>query len=277
MYKDFTISPFVFAGRKHNMEILFPYLNNSCIVDTILIGVNTRNSEDRNYIYDYCKQNPKFKAVEVPDNIVRTPQAYRYMFTQMADDRTIYIKMDDDILYLSDNFFEDLISFRLLHPEYLLVYPFVINNPYCNYISGWLKSYFTNQSDCMYNTWKDGTYAYFLLRSFAERKISINHLYNRIYELDKTQVFWRKEISDYVRPSINAICFFGKDCLHDKWPEKMAKSRSDEVYLTHDIYNEPGQHRKSVLYVKPHCVHYSFFPQKDLLNKLHVADLYKNI
>ena len=97
-----------------------------------------------------------------------------------------------------------------------------------------------------------------------------------MFEIDISQTFYRKEICDFVRPSINAICFFGYDCNNNQWHTKMAKSQSDEVYLTHDIFNETGQTRKSVIYVKPYCVHYSFYPQKDILNKLHILELYKS-
>lgn len=275
MYNGYKIKPFVFAGRKQNMEILFPLLNDT-IIDEVIIGLNTNDPVDTQFIHEYVNTHTKFSIVDVPHAIKRTPSAYRYMFSKMQDADTIYIKIDDDILRFSNNFWEDLIKFRVSNPNYLLVYPFVINNPFCNYISGWFKNKFNNPSDCMYWSWSNPLSAAFLLTAYANNKLPLDHLstMNRI-ETNHQQAYYRREISDYVRPSINVICFFGKDCYEMNWIDNMKASRSDEVFLTHDIFTRKLTNRMNCIIPNIHCVHYSFYPQKNTLNQLGIFRLYQ--
>ena len=273
MYNEYKVKPFIFAGRKPNLEILFPLLT-SPIIDEILVGVNTNNITDVEFIQQYAKTDTRIKLINIPSTIIRTVSAYSYMFSQMTDEDTIYVKIDDDILYLSDNFFEQLIQFRYEHPEFLLVYPFIVNNPWCNYLGRFLASRYDNPSDVMYHSWADAKIAYFLLRAFAEGKLSLTHIANSI--IDASNTFYRHEINDIVRPNINVIAFFGKDNYNMGWHSKMRNSRSDEYYLVHDIYNDPSMHRKSIIYTKPVAVHYAFCRQSAILNQLDVLAYYKN-
>jgi hypothetical protein len=133
MYQGYKIKALVFAGRKDTMSILFPQIK-SDILDEVLIGVNTRNKEDIDFINDYCKKDKKFKIVNIEDNKIRTAEAYYWMFSTLTDEDTIYFKLDDDLIYFSENFFEKMVKFRIENPQYLTIYPFVLNNPLCNYL-----------------------------------------------------------------------------------------------------------------------------------------------
>jgi hypothetical protein len=40
----------------------------------------------------------------------------------------MYIRLDDDVVWLEENFFKDMIEFRINNPEPLFIYPNIINN-----------------------------------------------------------------------------------------------------------------------------------------------------
>ena len=270
MYQGFKIKPLVFAGRKDTMQILFPLIK-SDIIDEILICVNTKNIDDIAFIDRYTQFNSMFKKVLIPSHIIGTPAAYTHMFTLMTEPDTIYIKLDDDLIYLSPNFFEEVVEFRIKHPEYLCIYPWVINNPLCNWLGGWFNE-FRSQSDCMYWTWQDPKYAMMLLSAFADGKLPIEHRAD--YVFDNKDAFYRPEIKFSICPSINAVCFWGRDCKTMNWAGHMPKYGSDEIFLTQGIFKEFGTKRKHIVYSKPVCVHYAFYPQRDTLNVMNILARY---
>lgn len=272
MYNGYKIKALVFAGRRDTMSILFPQIK-SDILDEVLIGVNTRNKEDIAFINDYCKKDAKFKIIQIDDRKIGTAEAYYWMFSTLTDEDTIYFKLDDDLIYFSENFFEKMVQFRLDHKEYLTIYPFVLNNPLCNYLMGGFD--FANQSDYMYHSWKNPKYAYIMLKAFGEGKLDISDLGNKDYEFDDKDLFKRPEIGFPICPSINCICFFGKDCKEMDWANNMRKWGGDEGFITNGIFKYFGRARKHIVYFGVQTVHYAFFTQRNELNKHNILALYK--
>lgn len=269
MYNGYKVKVLVFAGRKDTMSILFPKIKSE-IIDEVLIGINTRNKEDIAFIKEYLKNDNKFKAVEIPNIYIGNANAYYYMFSLLSDEDTIYIKLDDDLIWFSENFFEELVKYRVEHPEYYTIYPFVLNNPLCNYLGKFFdESKFRNKNDYMYQTWKNPIYSEILLREFCENKLDLSHIQN--YEFDQTETLR----DPFICPSINCICFFGKDCREMKWVEEMIRYGGDEGFITVGIFNKFGNQRKHIVYAKCKCVHYAFFTQRDYLNNKNILKKYK--
>jgi hypothetical protein len=125
----------------------------------------------------------------------------------------------------------------------------------------------------MFKTWKEPKYSYFLLRAFAEKNLDIDT--SIVHEFDDASAFKRKEIGFPICPSINCICFFGKDCKEQKWAEQMKKFGGDEGYITRGIFYDYGRERKNVVFAGCHCVHYAFFTQRDFLNSKNVLKFYR--
>ncbi len=270
MYNGFKIKPLIFAGRKDTMQILFPLIK-SDIIDEVLICVNTKNADDIEFIDKYTQTNPRFTRLLIPDYLIGTPAAYTHMFSLMTEPDTIYIKLDDDVIYLSPNFFEELVEFRIKHPEYICIYPWVINNPLCNWLGGWFNN-FSNQSDCMYWTWQNPKYAMMLLSAFVDNKLPITQRMD--YVFDNKDTFYRPEIKFSICPSINAVCFWGRDCKTMNWAGRMPKYGTDEVFLTQGIFTDFGTERKHIVYSKPVCAHYAFYTQRTVLNAMGILEKY---
>lgn len=120
-----------FAGRKRYMEILFPYLEKyKKYMTQYRIYVATTVPEDIQYIEAFHQKHPEWITLiyhpkDLPFDKVRLwCQSYK----DCIEEDTIYLKIDDDIVYLEESLFTDFIAFRKEHPEYLITFPLVINN-----------------------------------------------------------------------------------------------------------------------------------------------------
>ena len=129
-YKIIAITP---SGRQRYLSILKNYIyKNKHILDRWDLWVNTNNPSDLEYI-NYLKQSD-------PDfiNLVYSDYPYNHwghvnlsispFWDKATDDNTIYIRFDDDVLFIADNTIENIIDFRIQNPQYLFIYPFIINN-----------------------------------------------------------------------------------------------------------------------------------------------------
>lgn len=271
MYNGYKVKVLIFAGRRDTMSILIPQINSE-FIDEIIIGVNTNNQDDLKYIYSLKKSNQKITYLEVPKNIKRcTQDSFRFFYTKMEDEDTIYFKLDDDLIYIEPGYFEKTLKFRCAHPEYICIYPMIINNPLCNYLLHNdipMKYKKDNPGEFMYSTWKDPDVADHLLRLFAEFKGESYLWHIKNYEFGKEQNYHLSG-GRIIRPSINAICFFGKDF---KRLNVKNYQNDDEEFLTNQVFNSG---RKSIIYGDTLVAHYAFYTQRNYLNSKHILELYK--
>ena len=96
------------AGRRRYLQYLIPFVVSNELVDR----------------YDLWQ----------PDGVINGVLSIDAFYRYCCDDDTIYIKLDDDIIWLEPNFFEELVSFRIANPSYFMVSPLVINNDISTYI-----------------------------------------------------------------------------------------------------------------------------------------------
>jgi hypothetical protein len=119
-----------FAGRKRYMEILFKYiLKNKKIINEYHLYLATTNTEDVRYIYEFQKENSDFVkvlALESYDNFNKA-EVWNLSYKNCLDEDTIYLKIDDDIVFVDDNLFTEFIDFRK-NSDSPIVFPHIINN-----------------------------------------------------------------------------------------------------------------------------------------------------
>jgi glycosyltransferase involved in cell wall biosynthesis len=119
-----------FAGRKRYMEILFRYiLINKKHITEYHLYLATTNPEDVDYIYQFQRENNDFVKVIALDSYENFNKAevWNLSYKNCLDDDTIYLKIDDDIVFIDDNLFSNFIEFRK-NSTSPLVFPHIINN-----------------------------------------------------------------------------------------------------------------------------------------------------
>lgn len=135
MYNDYKIVCVTAAGRRRYMQYLVPQVLASPVVDRYDIWVHTMDLCDIEFFKLLQSHFPqKIRLVWQPERTINGLSSINSFYRECIDDNSIYIKLDDDILWLEPGFFESIINFRILHPDYLFVSPLVINNAKSTYI-----------------------------------------------------------------------------------------------------------------------------------------------
>ena len=144
MYRNYKIVAVTPAGRQRYMELLCKQLlRERDVIDRWSIWCNTQNEADKAYIYSLAEKYPNFIEVkEVTDQdrwkrdpaLVGSTNNIRYFFKDCVENDTIYIRFDDDIVYLEPNGLRKFIDYRIDNPNYFIVYPLLINKCGTSYI-----------------------------------------------------------------------------------------------------------------------------------------------
>lgn len=139
--KVVAFTPF---GRERTVSILVEYLrrdHEQGIVDEYWLCMNTDPGQMQDAVYGYrlAKQNEWIKAVRRPAGVPRLTPKQRntgYFYRYMTDPDTVYVRFDDDIVYVHPDAIERLVRKRLqLHSSTLTAFAHIWNNAICSYFA----------------------------------------------------------------------------------------------------------------------------------------------
>lgn len=134
MYKDYKIVVNTAAGRRRYMQYLIPFVVSSPIVDRYDIWVNTHNGADIEFFKRVAELYPVVNLVWQPDGVVNGNKSINAFYKDCVEPKTIYFKLDDDIVWMEPGLIEKMVEFRIANPDYFLVSPLVINNSLSTYL-----------------------------------------------------------------------------------------------------------------------------------------------
>jgi len=122
------------AGRRRYMRLLIPYVLACTKVDRYDLWINTPDPADVAFLEAVAKVDDRIRLVPLPSGIPTGPAAIREMWPSLAEPDAVYIRFDDDIVWIDSRFFEKFLSFRLENPQYFTVAPLIINNAMGTYL-----------------------------------------------------------------------------------------------------------------------------------------------
>lgn len=264
-YKIVVVTP---AGRKKYMEILLSYiLKQKNIIDQYRIWVNTINAEDLNWFKELNIKYKDFITLEyLPKGIIPSGNyTIHKFFENTIDKNTIYIRLDDDIVWLENNFAENLVKFRIDNPKFFIIFGNIINNAVIDHIHQKQGIPYSQhiENNCASETgWKSST--------ICEEK-HINFI--KILKKDniKQYKFDRYKVKNHQRISINAICWFGKDFKEFSG----IVGNDEEVWLSQIAPRKKD--KKTCVCGSALCVHFAFFTQRKHMDKTNILQIYKEI
>ena len=134
MYNNYKIVVNTAAGRRRYMQYLIPYIVSSEVVDRYDIWINTHNMADIEFFKVLAQKYPVINLVWQPDGVVNGVSTINAFYKDCIEEKTIYFKLDDDIVWMEPNLIEKMIKFRIENPEYFLVSLLVINNSLTTYL-----------------------------------------------------------------------------------------------------------------------------------------------
>lgn len=130
-------------GRERTVSILVEYLRREQargLLDEYWLCMNTdpNQTSDTMYGYRLAKQNPGWiKAIHRPAGVPRLTPKQRntgYFYQYMINPDTVYVRFDDDIVYLHPDALERLVRKRVqLHDSTLTAFAHIWNNAICSY------------------------------------------------------------------------------------------------------------------------------------------------
>ena len=266
------------AGRRRYLDVLRRYVLTSPIVDRWDLWVNTDDQEDLVWMGEQVGKSEKVRTVHAPlltrKESASTPHqrkiesVYRF-FPRANDADTVYVRLDDDIVYLAPGFFETLLSYRLRCPTPLLVSAAVVNNAIVDHLR--------QRAGVLGLTW--GKIGYRCMDPLGwENPGWAEHVHRRFLEDVRTGYRWRWQTSDWVfydseRFSINAVSWTGTGMAAAQRIEPVGE---DEEWWLTGLYPQnvgiPNHLCGGAI-----CAHFAFHTQREHLDRTDILDGYRQL
>src|SRR5881392_2415740 len=107
IHKVVAVTP---AGRKRYLAVLLPYvLKNRHLIDEYQLWVNTKDDWDIGYIKSVRDKWPELIRLIWPSIPAAGSASVFQFYRYCTAERTIYIKLDDDICFIQDGALEELL------------------------------------------------------------------------------------------------------------------------------------------------------------------------
>lgn len=263
MYKDYKIVVNTAAGRRRYMQYLIPFIVSSDIVDRYDIWINTHNGADIEFFKRVAALYPVVNLVWQPDGVVNGNKSINAFYKQCIEPKTIYFKLDDDIVWMEPGLIEKMVEFRIANPDYFVVSPLVINNSLSTYLLQIerklrLKEY-CNADSSHTILWRSGRFAADLHDWFLKNYL-LRHKWEELHIGAKPM--------GMTRFSINSILWFGKEMKKFK-----GEVPGDDEEFMSCIY--PTKQGLSNAWNGDAIVaHFAFFTQREELDRMGILERY---
>lgn len=191
-------------------------------------------------------QEPRIKLFRCTKSAPHWEEYYTYYSEEEYKD-DIFIKMDDDLVYLDLDHLKEFVEFRKTHPQYFLVSANVINNGVCAYHQQQYGAIDKSIMRFSYDTfkgklWESGQLAERLHRYFIHNTDRFNY-----------QGYVRLPLGD--RLSINCVSWLGRD-----FKEMRHFNYYDEEQMSQQVPKK--LRRQNVIYNNFIVSHLSFYSQE---------------
>lgn len=123
----------VFYGRRDRAVMLDCYLKKNLVVnggwlDEVIWGVNTDNADDLVYLEEIIPTSPLYRRLDLAE------PGYVNLWNQSVEHGNIYIKIDDDVVYIHDDTIPLIVHTLTTQHQAAIVSANVINSPEHNWI-----------------------------------------------------------------------------------------------------------------------------------------------
>ncbi|KAI0198617.1 hypothetical protein F4808DRAFT_252234 [Astrocystis sublimbata] len=131
--KGLKVIAMVFYGRKRYVDILDCYLqqnlaSNGGYLDEVWFMAHTEDEDDLAWLDSLVKENQSYK-IKGHDDCGKNDKEYGCLWKYATGDNTMYIKIDDDIIYIHHDAIPQLVHTRLAVPHAFAVSSQLVNSP----------------------------------------------------------------------------------------------------------------------------------------------------
>jgi len=282
-----------FGGRECSLQILFLLiLKYKQYIDEFRLYIATTIQTDIDYMEKFANENNFVKTIYctingkkiLDDRELIWDNAYK----SCQEDDTVYIKLDDDIVYFDETLFTDFVEYRIKNRNAPILYPVIINNTITSPLLEKYGIYNATSKSTILHTWPN-TYQRIFLNIYKNRdkRIKIGDIVNHneilcpvswgnlqyCYELHsqflndisngniKKYYLKNNIILENSEPiSINACSWIGEELR--KYIKEYGDIYHDENYLS--IYLPIWSGNKNEIYSNCVVSHYAYYKQREL-------------
>jgi hypothetical protein len=135
---DIKIRGVVFFGRRAHVDILDCYLQRNIVInggylDDIVFLEHTKNQEDVDFLTKLVDKVPEYSLIKNPPGYEYS-SGYGALYANLRENNTIYVKIDDDMVWVDDNAIPRLVHTLIAHPEAHIVSANIINSATTNWL-----------------------------------------------------------------------------------------------------------------------------------------------
>ena len=285
--KKIIVTP---AGRKQYLDILSKYLiyyHNLGEFDEWHLWCNTDVSEDVKCIYDLEKNNSFIKVVPTPtaEEIATTCNCDKlwhegsqlvysctipyFIRVDSTDKDSVYLRLDDDIVFIKKDSIKKLFEFRLNHLDNFLVYGNIVNNAVLSNIHQNIGAL-----DYALGTVRFDAFDYLGIYSGQFAQYVHNNFFNK-YEIGLLDqyLFEPFELSDYSKISIQAISYTGES--YSKFDGIIPVGVHEEDYQS--CIRPEIENKKNIIFGDSLFCHYASGLHRGYIETTNILSRYKKL
>lgn len=268
-------------GRRRTYSILIKYLQRDVergLLDEVWAFMNTDptgQEDDIAYAHELAEQFSWFKLKHRPDGInLGTLPKQRYTglaYREMIDPEAIYLRLDDDVIYLHEDAVENLVRARIEMPAPIAVFPVIWNNAICSHFLQACGKVPTEWGPvslfCMdSNGWANGAFA------VKMHELLLSHIEAGTVE----GLYLYQDFSLQPGTQFSVSCFASRGEDYAALP-KPGVLVPDEEESWHTIHQPLATGRPNIIRGNVIVSHYSFFTQHPFLNETDLLDRYREL
>lgn len=278
MIEDKRVVAWTPFGRQVTVSILAEYLKRDHargLIDEWWLCLNTDPGQDADLAYavelaatyDWVKLKARpADCVELRPKQRNTGYFYRYMI----DPDTIYLRFDDDIVYVHDAAVERLVRAKTQQPDATACFAFIWNNAICSFFAQQCgvipKEWGDVQPYCMDSVgWANGEFAVRIHRLLLEH----------IQAGTVAELFLYQDFSVRLGEQFSVSCFASAGADYAALPDGPGVLVPDEEESWHTIHRPRALGQPNVIIGNALVSHYTFYPQRGVVSPTDVLDRYR--
>lgn len=251
-------------GRERTVSILIEYMardHAAGLIDEYWLYSNTdpHQVSDLRYAYQLARRYNWVKIKERPTGTVLQRPKQRntgYAYRHMTDPDTVYLRFDDDIVWIHEHAVERLVKAKIEMPDTMCVFPVIINNAICSWFAQKLGKIPYEYGEvgapyCMDPVgWANGPFAVKLHR------LALDHIEAGTVD----ELLWYQDYSLQVGQQFSVSCFAssGADYANLQTPGVLVP---DEEESWHTLHRTRATQQPNVIRGDALVSHLTFFPQ----------------
>jgi hypothetical protein len=260
-HKVIVVTP---AGRRRFLPIIQHYImresiHGSGVIDEWRLWINTKDQADIDLMEDMATANPDFIKCQYsedgPLGNIGDMSAIRSFYTkETLDPDAVYLRIDDDIVFVDTDAFKTLARFRLDNLHYFCITANMVNSGLCSHLHDRMGMH--QPMDRVLWSSEGGPLHWSVNMATLIHDTFIRDIHGG--RVDAWKQYERWELWENPRFGIACTAYLGKDLLAllGKW-----EGDEDETFFT-EIWPRRIK-RINAICGKSLMAHYAYFPQRD--------------